>query len=682
MSAKYTQDNRPISATTPLGKDRLLLTGVKGTEGISQLFSFQLDFLALNETPVPFDKLLGQKITAEFAAPKRYFNGIVVRISEGERDEIFTSYQIEIVPQFWLLTRRAQSRIFQHLSVPNILKKVLEGLDVDYQLQGSYFDRDYCVQYRETDFAFACRLMEEEGIFYFFKHTDSGHTMVVADTALSHPEVPDGSPLIYENVTGGTRKEERIHDWAKVQELRSGKCTLWDHCFELPHKHLEADKSIQISVDVGTVTHQLKVGGNDKMELYDFPGEYAQRFDGIAPSGGDRGADVQKIFEDNTRTVGIRMQQEAVPALRSEGTSNCHRLVSGYKFTLDRHFNADGEYLLVSVQHTATMNAYRSQQEAFSYTNRFTCIPCALPFRPLRVTPRPSVQGSQSAVVVGPPGEEIFTDKYGRVKVQFHWDRQGKNDADSSCWIRVATHWAGKSWGGIHLPRIGQEVIVDFLEGDPDNPIIVGSVYNADQMPPFALPGNKTQSGIRTRSSPGGNPATCNEFRFEDKMGSELVFLHAEKDSQISVEHNEDHTVGHDRSVKVEHDESEQVLNNRTAVVGNNEDVTIAVNRSTTVGASERRTVGASRTTEVGGSDSHTVGGSLSTTVGGAITTTAGGAISTTAGGIITTTAGGAIAITAGAALTITAGGTVAINAPAILLNGRLVLPIAPVPIV
>lgn len=681
MSAKYTQDNRPIRATTPLGKDCLLLTGLKGNEAISQLFSFQLDFLALNETPVAFDKLLGQKITAEFAAPKRYFNGIVVRISEGERDDIFTSYQVEIVPQFWLLTRRAQSRIFQHISVPDILKKVLEGLDVDFQIQGTFQERDYCVQYRETDFAFASRLMEEEGIFYFFKHTEGGHTMVVANTPLSHPEVPDGSPLIYESTSGGTRKEERIHDWAKVQELRSGRCTLWDHCFELPYKHLDADKSTQISVEVGTVAHQLKVGGNDKMELYDFPGEYAQRFDGIAPGGGDRPDDVQKIFEDNKRTVAIRMQQEALPALRSEATSNCHRLVSGYKFTLDRHFNADGQYVLVSVQHTATMNAYRSQQEAYSYTNQFTCIPLALPFRPLRATRRPFVQGSQTAVVVGPQGEEIFTDKYGRVKVQFHWDREGKNNADSSCWIRVATHWAGKSWGGIHIPRIGQEVIVDFLEGDPDNPIIVGSVYNADQMPPWALPANKTQSGLISRSTPGGGPANFNELRFEDKKGSEYVYLHAEKDSETSVEHDESHKVGNDRFVEVKHDETKRVLNDRTALVANNEDITIAVNRSTTVGATEKRTVGGTRTTEIGGSNSLTVGGTISTTAGGAITTAAGGAMATTAGAVMTTTAGGAIAITAGAALTITAGGVVAINASAILLNGRLVLPIAPAPI-
>ncbi len=720
MPATYTQENRPMRATTPLGKDALLLVGLSGTEAISQLFNFHLDFVAPNQTEVLFEKLLGQKVTVEFAVPKRHFSGIVNRISEGERDENFTSYHLEIVPQFWLLTRRAQSRIFQHISVPDILRKVLTGLDVDYQIQGSFPERDYCVQYRETDFNFASRLMEEEGIFYFFKHTESGHTMVVGNTTLCHPELSEGSPIIYENILGGTRKEDRIYDWAKVQELRSGKYLLWDHCFELPHKHLEADKDTQISVAAGTVTHQLKVGGNDKLELYDYPGEYAQRFDGVNAGGGDRAADVQKIFEDNRRTVAIRMQQETLPGLRSQGASNCHVLVSGHKFTLERHFNADGQYVLTSVQHTAKLGAYRSKQETYSYNNTFTCIPVALPFRPQCLTPCPTVLGSQTAVVVGPPGEEIFTDKYGRVKVQFHWDREGKNNADSSCWIRVATHWAGKNWGMIHIPRIGQEVVVDFSEGDPDQPIIVGSVYNADMMPPYKLPDDKTQSGILTRSTKGGSPETCNELCFEDKKGQELVYLRAEKDHRISTEHDEIHWVGHDRSSEVDNDETTHVVHDRTETVDNNEtitignnrtekvvvneditignnrtekvgvkenitvgatqDITVGASRSITVGATQKHTIGATRSAQVGASDSLMVVGAISVTSGAAISTTAGGMISTTSGAVISITAGGAVTITSGAAIAITAGGAIAITAPAIVLNGRPVLPI-PAPI-
>ena len=561
----YLQADRPLTVTTPLGKDALLLVALACQEAISQLFCLQLDLLAENTKEIAFGKLLGQKVTAALALSKgrkRYFSGICQSVRQGERDNLFTIYRLEVVPQVWLLTRRARSRIFQHLSVPDILKKVLQGLDVSYELQGTFHPRDFCVQYRETDFNFASRLMEEEGIWYFFKHSADGHQMVVANTPQSHPDLPEASKIIHEKVEGGERGEDRIYAWEKAQELRSGKYTLWDHSFELPHKHLEADKLIQESAPVGQVTHPLKVGGNDQLELYDWPGEYAQRFDGIDKGGGDRPADLQKIFEDNKRTVGLRMQQEALPSLLIRGESNCRHFVSGYKFTLERHFNANGgPYVLTSVSHSAHLTSnYRSGEwGGFTYQNSFSCIPLALPYRPLRMTPKPTVQGSQTAVVVGPSGEEIFTDKYGRVKVQFHWDRDGQNDANSSCWVRVATPWAGKQWGMIHLPRIGQEVVIDFLEGDPDNPIIVGSVYNADQMPPYKLPDHKTQSGLKTRSSLKGGDANFNELRFEDKKGSEDVYFHAEKDFHRVVEHDDDLKVGNDQTIEIKNNRTEKV---------------------------------------------------------------------------------------------------------------------------
>ncbi|TMQ32333.1 MAG: type VI secretion system tip protein VgrG, partial [Planctomycetota bacterium] len=248
-----------------------------------------------------------------------------------------------------------------------------------------------------------------------------------------------------------------------------------------------ADKTIADSVQAGTVNHKEKVANNERLEIYDFPGEYAQRFDGIDKGGGEQPAELQKIFEDNKRTVGIRMQEETAPGIIINGESTCRQFVSGHKFSLTRHFNADGPYLLTTVQHLASSTVdYRSEDKAgYRYENSFTAIPFAQPYRPRRVTPKPFVQGTQTAYVVGPAGEEIFTDKYGRVKVQFHWDREGKNNADSSCWVRVAQVWAGKRWGASFWPRIGQEVIVAFQEGDPDQPIIVGSVYNADQMPPY-----------------------------------------------------------------------------------------------------------------------------------------------------------------------------------------------------
>jgi type VI secretion system secreted protein VgrG len=498
----YTQAQRPISVATPLGPDVLLLTGLKGLESLSQSFRFDLDLLAENRREIAFDKLLGQKITVRLSLPlggQRLVNGICNRISQGHRDNTFTTYHMQIVSQFWLLTKRLQSRIFQHLSIPEILKKVLDGLDVVFEIQGVFQPRNFCVQYRESDFNFASRLMEEEGIYYFFKHTADGHKMVLANTPHSHPDVPGQSAVIFEEVEGGVREDLRVMAWRKTQELRAGKCLLWDHHFELPGRHLEAETTIQDSVQVGQVIHKLKVGGNDKFEIFDYPGGYAQRFDGIDRGGRERPAELQKIFEDNTRTAAIRMQEEAAGSILIHGDSNCAQFVPGHKFSLERHFNADGRYVLTQVEHSASLGQeYRSGHgEALTYENRFKCIPLGLPFRPPRLTPKPAME-LQTATVVGPPGEVISTDKYGRAKVQFHWDRQGKNDADSSCWVRVSSVGAGAGFGFMNLPRVGQEVIIDFLEGDLDRPVILGSAYNAAQMPPYKLPDDRTQCGFKS----------------------------------------------------------------------------------------------------------------------------------------------------------------------------------------
>jgi type VI secretion system secreted protein VgrG len=363
--------------------------------------------------------------------------------------------------------------------------------------------------------------------------------------------MPEQSQVIFDAMVGGLRDEFRIQEWHKAQELRSGKYTLWDHCFELPHKHLEAQQTILDAVPVGTVNHKLKVAGNDKLEIYHFPGAYAQRFDGVDKGGVPRPADLEKIFEDNRRTVTIRMQEEAAAGLVIEGASNCRQFVSGHKFTLARHFNADGPYLLASLEHSAKMAGdYRSGgKTTFHYSNRFTCLPLALPFRPPRTTPRPRVQGTQTAVVVGPPGEEIFTDQYSRIKVQFHWDREGKNNPDSSCWIRVATNWAGKRWGFLQVPRIGQEVLVDFLEGDPDNPIVIGSVYNADMMPAVKLPDERASSGLKSNSTLGGGG--YNGLVITDTKNNEMITLHGQKDMTTTIEHDNTLTVKNDHTITV-----------------------------------------------------------------------------------------------------------------------------------
>ncbi|HEY1376844.1 MAG TPA: type VI secretion system tip protein TssI/VgrG, partial [Gemmataceae bacterium] len=598
----YIQANRQLRVTTPLGKDALLLVGMTGHEAVSQLFTFDLDGLAEAGQAVDFAALLGQNVTVEITLPgdkTRFVQGICNRVTEGVRGEVFTAYQLHIVPKLWLLTQRSTSRIFQQLSVPDILQKVLTGFDTSFQLQGKFEPRDYCVQYRETDFNFASRLMEEEGIYYFFKHTKGGHQMIVANSPDSHPDVPETSTVIYEGVEGGTRDEDRVRVWAKTQEVRSGKYTLWDHHFELPHKHLEATKAIQDSVQVGKVTHKLTAGANGQLELYDFPGEYAERFDGVNKSGGDQPADLQKVFQDNTRTVGIRMQEEAVPAITVHGAGDCRQFVAGHKFTLTRHGTGDGPYVLTAVEHSAYQGEdYRSGMGGGTdYSNTFICIPLALPFRPPRTTPKPVIPGTQTAVVVGPKGQEIFTDKFGRVKVQFHWDREGKNDADSSCWVRVAQFWAGKRWGAYFWPRIGQEVVIAFEEGDPDRPLIVGSVYNSDQMPPYLGDGPDSKhpkdnkvSGVKSNTTPGG--VGFNEWRFDDTKGKEQVFIHGERDLDVRVKNdrrervfgNSHLIVGWEKDGKKGGDQREMVYQNKHLKVHKDQEEQIGGNTKLHVG--------------------------------------------------------------------------------------------------
>jgi type VI secretion system secreted protein VgrG len=550
----YTQENRSISVTTPLGKDVLLLEGFTGSEGLSTPFRFTLELLAEDPKKVVFDKLLGQSVTVTVLMPenkKRYISGKVSRLTQGARaaaakkDATFIRYRAEIVPAVWFLGKKRQSRVFQQLSVPDILKKVLTGLDVDYQIQGTFEQRNYCVQYQETDLDFASRLMEEEGIYYFFKHTSSKHQMIVANTTQGHPEVPEITKAAYDE-----SGEHRIYLWEKSQEIRSGKYTAWDYHFEMPDKHLEADETIRDFFKAGGVTHKLKVGGAEKDEIFDFPGGYAKRFDGIDKGGGEQASDLQKIFQDNKRTVGIRLQQEAWPGLVISGASDCRQFTSGHKFKLEKHGDNNGNYVLTRLEHAAQMKgAYTAGGKvSLEYSNSFACVPLEVAYRPPQVTPRPVIHGPQTAFVVGPKGQEIFTDKYGRVKVQFNWDRDGKADASSSCWVRVATPWAGKTWGMIHIPRIGQEVVVSFVEGDPDQPLIVGSVYNANQMPPYTLPDNMTQSGIKSRSTTQGAAENFNELRFEDKKGSEEVYFHAEKDFKRVVENNDNLKVGSDKA--------------------------------------------------------------------------------------------------------------------------------------
>lgn len=591
----FEQANRPIQLTTPLGQDKLVIQSIEGSESISELFNFRIDAMWQSEEgALPFENLLGKTVTVSVAtlADKRYFNGIVTAITQASREELFTHYRLDIAPDVWKLTRNVQSRIFQQKSIPDILKEVFGGYTSDFKLQGTYEPREYCVQYRESDFNFASRLMEEEGIFYFFRHTSSTNTIVFADTPQTFENLAFQPEVIYDTATGGVRDDNRIFAWEKAQHWRSGKTTLWDHHFEMPDKDLQSQQPILETLQAGTVSHKLKVAGNDSFEIYDFPGEFSKRFDGVSTSGGDQAGNLQKIFDDNSRTVGIRMQQEAVHSLTISGQSGHPAFCAGYKFQLQRHFTDNGEYTLVRVRHEASHGlAPNGQQEEFHYENSFSAIPNAMPFRPARTATIPFVRGVQTAIVVGPGGEEIYTDKYGRVKVQFFWDRQGQNDAASSCWLRVATVWAQKQWGAVHIPRIGQEVIVAFFEGDPDQPVIVGAVYNADNMPPYTLPDNKTQSGIKSRSSLKGTADNYNEIFFEDKKGEEILRIHAEKDQTHDVEHDDTQWVGNDRSTTIDHDETRLVKNNRTTTIDVDETKTVKGKETITITGDQSREI-------------------------------------------------------------------------------------------
>ena len=442
----YSQAGRWLQITTPLGADQLLLVGFRGQESISRLFRFELDLLAEANTDIQFQDIIGQGVTIQLLLPNediRYFNGIVKRFGQGASDEIFTVYRAEVVPQPWLLTKTMQSRVFQNMSVPDILNEVLSGCDFTFELSENYYPRNYCVQYRESDFDFASRLMEDEGIYYFFRHSDGGHQMVVTDAPTSYPELPGQSTVIYEPRQGGVGERMRIRTWEKDQELSSNQYTLGEYCFEIPTGNLEQSAPIIDQVQVGTATHKFKLAGQE-LEIYDYPAGCAKRYDGVDSGGGAFAQGFTQMSADRTRIVGVRMEEEECAGLEVTGTSDCGNLSAGYMFTLEGHFNGDGDYLLTRVEHHATLTGYRAEEkDEFNYDNRFVCMPTGLAYRPRRVTAKPVIAGFQTATVTGPPGDtssgqSVYCDQYGRVKVQFHWDREGGMDSTSSCWLRVA----------------------------------------------------------------------------------------------------------------------------------------------------------------------------------------------------------------------------------------------------
>ena len=535
----FTQTDKLLQIESPLGTNVLLLAELSGEESVSHIFNFQLELLSENSS-ISFDQIVGQRVTVSInqaGGGKRYINAFVSRFAQSGADSRFTHYHAEVVPWLWFLTRSAACRIFQNMTVPAIISKVFKELgfnDFKDALQGTYDQWEYCVQYRETAFNFVSRLMEQEGIFYFFEHEKDKHILVLADRPSAHKPCPGQAKARLDYTPGGVLKEDVVHDWQLEQELRTGKYALKDYNFETPSTDLGVKEPSIISVD-----------GNSKYEIYDYPGEYQKKAQG----------------ETVAKT---RMQEEEATYLLATGSSNCRGFIAGFRFDLEGHSRRDmnKSYVLTELHHSASVGESYQHDSAHGeehYSNTFCCVPQSVPFRPTRITPKPFVQGPQTAVVVGKSGEEIWVDKYGRVKVQFHWDREGKKDENSSCWVRVAQPWAGKNWGAMWIPRVGQEVIIDFLEGDPDQPIITGRVYNAEQMPPYDLPDNQTRSTFKSRSTKGGGSSNYNEIRFEDKKGSEQIFVNAEKDMDFRVENDSREFVGNDRSLIVKGNQKEKV---------------------------------------------------------------------------------------------------------------------------
>jgi type VI secretion system secreted protein VgrG len=527
----YTQDNRLIRFHTPLGPDVLLLQSFTGTEGISRLFKFEVELLSENGKIV-FSDIVGNAATISVYlahGSPRYFNGLVSRFRQADADGNFFHYTAEIVPTLWLLDRIVDCRIFQQLTPLGIIEQLLAEVGItDYRnsVHTTLPTLEYCVQYRETSFNFISRLMEQYGIFYFFEHESEKHTVVFADAKSAHAYCPGQRSARLDITAGGPDDADVITEWSIEQEFRSGKYSLADFDFEKPTLDLSS-----------SVTSTINVPAMQSCEIYDYPGGF-------------------KTKEDAATAVRVRIEQEESVHKRVYGAGVCRAFSAGYKFEFEHPFRHDANMacVLTEVQHSASVGSNYTGGDEIpeSYSNTFCCIPYAVPFRPLSTSRKPVVQGLQTAIVVGPPGEEIYVDKHGRVKVQFHWDRHGQYNEKSSCWVRVATMAAGKQWGGILIPRIGWEVVVAFEEGDPDRPLIVGSVYNAGQTPPYTLPDEKTKSTLKTNSSKGGGG--FNEIRIDDKKGNEQIFIHGEKDLHLRLKNDAFETILNERHVSVKKD--------------------------------------------------------------------------------------------------------------------------------
>ena len=566
---QLSQDNRFISISDfSLGKDTFLLTSFQGTEGISDLFTFTIDVISENLDIDP-NKIVGKAATVAVKTDaNRKFNGFIREFVLGEiKADNLREYKMVMVPWLWFLSQTNDHRIFQEKNTKEIVSQVFSDLgfaDFEFRASGGK-KREYCVQHNESDLHFVSRLLEEDGIAYFFEHSDGKHQLILVDRPNAYSDVSE-TDLEYSK---GSAPHAQINSWEHKYSFKKGIWTLNDYNFKEPQKDLTA-----------TIKTNSQYAKNGLYEHYEYPAFYD-------PNLGSEAAKICLDSEEADRDTVL-------------GQSDCASFYAGGKFKLAKHATASqkGSYILTAVTHQAIDKSYFSGQDGnASYSNQFVCIPADTPFRPKRLHAKPVMKGPQSAVVVGPAGEEIYIDEHCRIKVQFIWDREGKDDENSSCFIRVVQSWAGNQWGSSFIPRIGHEVIVNFLDGDPDRPLVTGSVYNGWNKPTYT---SKTQSGIKTRSTKGGSPQNYNELRFEDKKGEEQIYVHAEKNYDTQVENDQTLTVDHDRTKTVKHDENSTIDNDRNKTVGNNQTESIGKNKTIDVGDDHTETIGKNMSLSVG----------------------------------------------------------------------------------
>lgn len=592
------QQNRSVSIAGPGDMQGLMLTRLAAVEQISRPFQFDLELSSMEGAgtrgAADPDGILGKPVCVTMktgGSQTRYFHGVVTEFAHTGYNERRHEYRAIVRPAFWLLTRRVDCRVLQNKSTPDIFAEVCRQAgfnDHKLALSARYEPWEYRVQYRESDFDFLSRLLEHEGIYYYFEHFSDRHVLVLTDdvgkleTTSGYEKVPYYPPA----GAGVQRERDHLSSWLTTKTFQPAAFAAREYNFETPAAP---------AVGVSPVARRSDAS---RFEVFEYP----------AGANKLTAAGVEHVAK-----VRAEQMQSSQSVVRSSG--DAAGLSAGRLFTLDGYPHADmnKRYLITAtscelVSDSARTGAAGGDTPQFSIS--IEAIDAREPFRPARVTPKPLIQGTQTARVVGVSGEEITTDKYGRVKVQFHWDRAGASNEDSSCWVRVAQSWAGKNWGAQYVPRNGQEVVVSFLEGDPDHPLIIGSVYNADQMPPYDLPANQAQSGVKSRSTKDATAANFNEIRFDDKKGSEEIYIHAEKNMQVVVENNQTITVGADKKDP----------GDRTTTIKNDDKLSVGRDLETTIAGKETRKVEKDRVTALKANDDLDVKGKYMLKAGEQIT--------------------------------------------------------------